>query len=174
MNIINDIRSQLAIHCDDHLDVEREDDICIIEMWDCEYSVRPLKEDVKSILDDIREFGIEISSVCIIKYEAYYEISIKGIMTPWLAYQDEILTKHERYIRRKLGLPLGPRPNKKTYHRIVKGGFDTRTGKQRYILIDNNGHRVKCSVNKAKLEQLEKTLVKEAMQNEFPFLFRGL
>ena len=174
MNVIEDIRHQLAIFCDDHLDVERENDTCIVQMWDCEYSTRPLKEDVKLVLDEIREFGIEIDSVCIEKDEGRYNIFIQGKMTPWLAYQDEILTKHERYIRRRLGLPLGPRPNKKTYHRIVKGGFDTRTGKQRYILIDQNGHRVKNSVNKAKLEELKTALVKEAMQNEFPFLFRGL
>lgn len=152
MNIINDIRSELAIHCDDHLDVEREDDICIIEMWDCEYSGRPLREDVKNILDDIREFGIEISSVCIIKYEAYYEISIRGIMTPWLAYQDEILTKHERYIKRRRGLPVGPRPDKKNYHRIIKGGF-SRNGKQQYIIMNPDGQRVKYSVDRNKLEK---------------------
>lgn len=174
MNIIEDIRCQLAIFCDDHLDVERENDTCIVQMWDCEYSTRPLKEDVKLVLNEIREFGIEIDSVCVEKYEGSYNMLIEGKMTPWLAYQDEILTKHERYIRRKLGLPLGPRPNKKTYHRIVKAGFDTKTSKQRYLLIDQNGHRVKSSVDKTKLEELKTSLVKKAMQNEFPFLFRGL
>ena len=174
MNVIEDIRCQLASFCDDHLDVERENNTCIVQMWDCEYSTRPLEEDVKFVLNEIREFDIEIDSVCIEEYEGGYNMFIKGKMTPWLAYQDEILTKHERYIRKRLGLPLGPRPNKKTYHRIVKGGFDTRTGKQRYLLIDQNGHRVKSSIDKTKLKELETILVRKAMQNEFPFLFRGL
>lgn len=174
MNIMEEIKTQLAIYCDDHLDVEREGNICTVEMWDCEYSCDPLTDDIKLILDDIKEFDIKISSIYIEQYADHYDVTIKGIMTPWLAYQDEILTKHERYIRKKRGLPLGPRPNKKNYCRVVKCGFTQKTRKQQYVLIDENGQKVKQSVDKDKLEQLMHILIRESMQKDFPFLFRGL
>lgn len=174
MNIMEEIRTQLAIYCDDHLDVTREDDICTVEMWDCEYSCGPLENDIKLILADMKEFDIKISSIYIEKYEDHYEVEIKGIMTPWLAYQDEILTKHERYIRKRRGLPVGPRPNKKNYYRIVKYGYTRTTRKQQYVLLDRNGKKVKQSIDKDKLEQLKHILVRESMQKDFPFFFRGL
>ena len=77
MNIMEEIRTQLAIYCDDHLDVEREENICTIEMWDCEYSCDPLTDDIKLILDDIKEFDIKISSIYIEKYEQYKELNGK-------------------------------------------------------------------------------------------------
>lgn len=166
MSITDDIRDTIAIYCDDHVDVDRDENDCFIEMQDCEYSCTiTMEEQIQRIVDDVKQFDVDIVLVEFREKYDGFDVSIHVKMSDWLAYQDEIMKKHDRYIRRKMGLPLGPRPNKKNYHRIIKRGFCAKTHKQRYQILGCDGEVIKSSVDRQKLEKELEIL----RSNEWPW-----
>ena len=51
-------------------------------------------------------------------------------------------------------------PNRKPYGRVVKGGIEPSTGKQKWILLDKESKHIKHSYNKNKLQELADELNK--------------
>ena len=60
MSIIEEIENELAIYCDDHVDVERIDNDCFIEMEDC---MCTSTDDIKPIIEDINQFDMVVISI---------------------------------------------------------------------------------------------------------------
>lgn len=170
--IEENLRTELGIFCDDHIDVCKIGNECFIEMENIEY-LDDVDEQIQRILDEIREnFDVTIILVEYCEKIDGFDVNINLKISPWLEYQDEIIKKHENYIRRKRGLPIKERKTrngKKNYHRIVKGGLCTRTHKQRYKLLGYDSKVITTSVSKEKLEEKLKTIRRNALKNTWPF-----
>ena len=164
-----EIRSELAIYCDDHADVSIMDESCFILLENCEYGIS-IQRIIENALEDLQKLHVfkSIKLLEVDKHEENYDIGIIMVLNDWNQYQQKILDKHENYIRARRGLPPIKKPRVKSKHRhhkirtdyrITKGGLCPKTKKQRYRLVGIKSEIITTSIDRQKLENILLKLV---------------